>query len=672
METKKKKKDSLTQLGESFFLLGIFHTFNYLLDFPIVDIIQALLMFLVLLSCKSLKKELVSSDPSIEKLNQFWKSYLVATFIIFADGIYNLIYNIINLPIFETFYFTSRLFLFTGYILFNFLAWRNLEQFFLKTNINSSKEIRKQSSEKSKILQFATLIYGTNIIYIIIEVINSISPIHYNEIIKNSIYIIVITSHFIGSAFFYYGFFGLSGLLTKKEESLPKIDTDRFTKDFGRMMNVVIWNSMAFFFLEFMIYIYANQTLGASGTQIGIIASVTVLGKLTSSSFMGWVTDHVKRKRNLIAISTFIRGGAYFLIYFALLTGSLIGITLCSFLLGFSWSMFWIPLSTLIAGKSAKEHRSYAFGKRDFNVGIGIVIGAFIGFTFYLIGSMEDFLELIINKNSLIIVNTPAPIIMFFGIPLVGICCFIGGINFLRDVDESIIFLGNNSSDNTSSDMNPNEENSSNKLKNSVIFGSILLLILILLGSINGSTARPFYNIYIINFIVTDPYLASFVYLPSSLYFMLSPKLGNLVDKLQPIAGITMTSVAGVILTWLLINTKDPFMFAIILLFDMSIANTGMLIFQNLMSRMTIKHRGKIMGISAFFGNLGGILGPILGGFTWDINPDLPFIITMIVELCLIPLWMIVIRLITPNMAESYDFKDKKSSNTEYAKQILE
>ena len=88
----------------------------------------------------------------------------------------------------------------------------------------------------------------------------------------------------------------------------------------------------------------------------------------------------------------------------------------------------------------------------------------------------------------------------------------------------------------------------------------------------------------------------------------------------------------------------------------MTIAISAGLLFRNLLSRITIEHRGKILGISSFSANIGSIIGPILGGFVWDISgPKAPFIVSIFVELCLIPLYFIVVHLLLPHVAETYD-----------------
>ena len=52
----------------------------------------------------------------------------------------------------------------------------------------------------------------------------------------------------------------------------------------------------------------------------------------------------------------------------------------------------------------------------------------------------------------------------------------------------------------------------------------------------------------------------------------------------------------------------------------------------------------------------GSIIGPILGGIVWDVSgPKAPFIVSIFVELCLIPLYFIVVHLLLPHVAETYE-----------------
>lgn len=421
---------------------------------------------------------------------------------------------------------------------------------------------------------------------------------------------------------------------------------ERYTYDFKPMIQIVILNSLGFFFLEFILQYFASQQLNATGTQIGLIFSVLVIGNLTSSFFTGILTDRIKSKTKLILLGSFGRGLSYFIIYIAIIFFSLIGLGIGTFTLGFFAGIFWIPFDTLIAEKSNKNHRSHAYGKRDSAVGKGLLIGAIIGFTIFSWGFLS-------TNNSFI---TYCPILIF------GIANFFAGIQFVRKVDESIKFSDNS----TISNKSTTEEISTAVLSKPLIIGSIFLLIVLLLSKVNGSLAKPFLNIYLLEAIESDPTIVVLAYLPSGIISMfLAPKLGEVVDKIHPVIGITIASVIGSIITWFLINTTNIWIFAILLIFDTTIVGTASLVLMNLLSRITVKHRGKTMGFQLFFVSLGGIIGPIIGGITWDIlGIKWPFIISIFVELCLIPFYWIAVYLIKPHLAETYDFKLEMETQT--------
>ena len=78
----------------------------------------------------------------------------------------------------------------------------------------------------------------------------------------------------------------------------------------------------------------------------------------------------------------------------------------------------------------------------------------------------------------------------------------------------------------------------------------------------------------------------------------------------------------------------------------------------NVLSRVSIKHRGKIFGLITFLESIGMIVGPLLGGFVWEsINPQAPFIISIIVEWSLIPFFIVGILILNPYLVESKEIK---------------
>src|SRR4030043_778552 len=155
-------------------------------------------------------------------------------------------------------------------------------------------------------------------------------------------------------------------------------DKSPYTKDFPAMINIIIWNCFVFFFLDFSIPFIAKNELNASGLEMGLLYSIITLGALLSSPIAGWLTDHMSRSK-LVFFGAFGRGISYFIFYIAILLKSYVGIGFGYFMLGFSVSFFWIPLDTLIAEKTDKDHRSYAYGRGEAAKGKGILIGTAIG-----------------------------------------------------------------------------------------------------------------------------------------------------------------------------------------------------------------------------------------------------------------------------------------------------
>jgi len=409
----------------------------------------------------------------------------------------------------------------------------------------------------------------------------------------------------------------------------------KFTPDFKVMINNLMLNSLGFFFLDFILYYFTSQILNATGLQVGLIFTLHIIGNLISSTFAGFITDKVKSKKKLVLFGSIGRGIAYFILYFALFFTNLIGIYIGYFFLGFFVGFFWVPFNTLIAQKSHKDVRSQAFGKKEAALGRGLMFGAILGFTIF----------------NLTISYTENPLIIYLAIPIYGLVNFYAGIRFNRIVDESII-ISNPLNDN-------NNNNLKTQLSKKMILGFILISIVLFLASLNGSLSRPFLNKYLLEVVTNDPLIASFAYIPAGIISMLlAPKLGSLLDRIKPELGISFASIFGALVTWFLINTNNFILFSILLTLDIAIVQSASLVIQNLLSRITFKHRGKIFSSFQFFMSIGSILGPILGGLAWDfIGLTAPFLISIIVELCLIPFYIFSVVMIKPYLKETY-FKE--------------
>ncbi|MHA1147178.1 MAG: MFS transporter [Promethearchaeota archaeon] len=421
---------------------------------------------------------------------------------------------------------------------------------------------------------------------------------------------------------------------------------EKFSSDFHSMIRVASLSSFGFFYLGFLVPIIARTNMDASSLQIGLMVSSLVIGHLISSSFTGYLTDRVKQKKVLIFWGSMGRGISYLMIYFAIINNSFIILWISWFSLGFGAGFFWIPFDTLIAEKSHKENRSQAFGKRDSANARGQLFGALGGFAIILFFGPY----------------TQDPRILYSAIIFFGIANFIAAVLFIEKVDETlkILIIEENLAKN---DLSPADNVSKTSFPKPMVIGLIILFIIVILSSINANLWRPFLNIYIIENVSSNLNVIILIYLPAGLLAtFFAPKLGEIMDKVNPTIGITITAIIGALLTWLLINTTDLLLFALIVLADITISMAAGLLFRNLLSRIHIENRGKILGVTTFFTNLGAIIGPIIGGYLWDIyGSKTPFILSIYVELCLVPLFLIVIKLLSPHLAEKYENKKNNS-----------
>lgn len=461
-----------------------------------------------------------------------------------------------------------------------------------------------------------------------------------------------------------------SGENTAGERASTIVKDERVTSDFSGMVSIIRYNSVGFFFTDFVIPYASGDILDASGVSVGGLFSLLIIGSVISAMLAGFLSDRLPSRKKLVFIGATGRGISYLIMYVAIITKSLIFMNVGTFVLGLHAAIYWVPMDALISDKSSKHHRSYAFGRRAAALGQGTVIGGVIGatifgFAYYLLP----------GRNWLIFM----PLILF------SVSNFIGGALFLHRVDEGITFQELGTSGNAEREkvepIKPLEtgeregnlqdegntlaiDGTGDSLSRGFLIGLSFLLFSMFLSAVNNFTGKPFIQLYMLDKIIDEPLLVMIMYAPVGIVAsVLGPKLGSVADKLKPSVGITVFSIFGALETLLLVNTFNPYLFSTILVADVVLGSASQLILQNVVSRISIENRGKIIGIGTAMANLGGAVGPFLGGLLWDnVSHAMPFIVTIFIEMALIPFYLIALKVVNPFMAEKVD-SDNEAGN---------
>lgn len=444
--------------------------------------------------------------------------------------------------------------------------------------------------------------------------------------------------------------------LNSKSKDFVHSDS-HFTSDFRVMLQIVFWNGLGMFYMEFLVPYIATSVLSVTKLQIGALVSFQVFGYLISTFIAGILTDR-NSKTKIVLVGSFGRGIAYLFFYGAILAKSYALIGTSTFILGFGAGFFWVPFNTMISEKSSPDRRSNAFGRRSSALGFGIMVGSLLGFWV--------FFETINTEISPFIVFSP--LIVFASANIYA------GFQFLLKVDENLKYNPckienipiekNNLQESekivstslnsklieSNENIQPDRETWSSQLKSGFLF----IMIVLVLASINSSIGRPFVQVYFLEYVNSDPNTVLLIYIPGGIFQMLlAAKMGALADRIPPKVSITISSVAGAIITYFLVNTSSLWLIALLWMLDNTIISLGFLTIQNLLSRTSYKYRGKILGSQETITNLGGLLGPIIGGLAYDnLGAKSPFYISVGAELLLIPFYLIALHWLLPHLLE--------------------
>jgi MFS family permease len=398
---------------------------------------------------------------------------------------------------------------------------------------------------------------------------------------------------------------------------------------------------------------------GGSGVTLGIIMALQPFARLISMPLIAYLTDHTSKKR-LVLIGSMGRTLAYFLYWISLVINNLFLFGAGTFCQGLLVGFFWPPFFSLISEKSFKGNRAQALATgRGKMIGYGFLMGAFISIPIFAIVSifMPDNIPLMYS-----------PLLIFAIINL------IAGYRFYIKVDEDLTFEKYSSSlqdsdlnfNNIADNRESNDINTEdiNKKPPKIFYVGFTVLILVILGtSITGTMYSPFISAYLIENLLPSfneriiPIIVMIVYFPAQVLSQLvAPKLGKLFDRISPSLSVIIIGVFKALMIWVLIIAFSPIDFAVVLIFLYIALESNLYLIQAIMSRVSIKHRGKIFGLNMWVDRLGRVIGPLIGGILWDtLNYNVPFIVSIYIGLCLIPIFIFAIRKLSPYMVEKVE-----------------
>jgi MFS family permease len=441
------------------------------------------------------------------------------------------------------------------------------------------------------------------------------------------------------------------------------------TPDFNSMIRITFWNGLGFIFFMFIKSYVVLFYFGGTGVVFGIIMALQPFARLISMPFIAYLTDHSSKKR-LVLIGSLGRTLAYSILWTSLVINNLTLFGIGTFCQGLLVGFFWPPFFSLISEKSCKENRTQALATgRGKMIGYGFLVGAFISIPIFALVSifLPDNIPLMYS-----------PILIFAVLNLIAGYRFHVRVDenltwekYCESIDDSNLKIQSLMSDDvingeeiiSTVEIIETQIKNNKRVNKAFLTGFFALILVILITSIAGTIYSMFISAYLINNLLPDfsenivPIIVMIVYFPAQVLSQLvAPKLGKQFDRLSPTISVIIVNIFKAFMIWLLISAFTSIDFAIILiLLYISLESNGYLL-QAIMSRVSIKHRGKVFGLHMWVDRLGRVIGPLIGGLLWDnLTQIAPFIVSIFIILCLIPVYVFAVRKLSPYMVEKVE-----------------
>ena len=396
-----------------------------------------------------------------------------------------------------------------------------------------------------------------------------------------------------------------------------------FSTGFTDFIKVRRLNSPGFFFVTFLIPIVAYETMGAGGPEMGLLFSLQLAGNMIAAPISGYLSNQRSRRGWLIFLGSLGRALSYFMVYCAILLEMywlMVAGVMC---LGFGAGFFWTPMEAVIADAIPLQNRAEAYGFSLRQDGIGSLVGSIFAFSLWGLGmkhQLPDWLSL-------------------FSLPIFGIANLLAGFRgkrlFLLVPQNPWKVFGHSA----------NTKFGIRTLRKIAQLQQCFfpLLILCFVESLVVALVAPFLQVFLLTHFTTDKFTLSMLYMPGAIAAMLlSLELGKFADRVRPQIWLASCCFVSALSTYILVGTSSMLGIVVAFVFQSLSTMSSQMVITKVFSEMFPMQRGTIMGLRSFMVQLGGLVGPMLGGLVWiSLGARSPFLIAVAVRGALAIIYLI-------------------------------
>lgn len=333
---------------------------------------------------------------------------------------------------------------------------------------------------------------------------------------------------------------------------------------------------------------YYMESLGAGGKELGWLTAIYALAQTICASFWGALSDRIGRKPVLCigmlgyAVSLFLFG----------LASSIETLFIARGLSGILSSAAAAAAMAYVGDSVSNEDRSKNMGQLGAAMSVGTVIGPVIG------GSLARFA-----------IALP----FFIGAAISGVAFIL----ILTILPESFT-----------------HSNTSKSITRSVMLNTLLgpaktVLILIFLSRLCQTGFQNIIGLYLLDKFRLSTQQIGLIWMVLAISLVISQGIltGFLAKKFSDIKLIGMGLIGGaVFINAMMLSTGFFSAMLILVMLAISIALTIPTLNASL-SRMAEQNKGTVMGIGTTIGNLSKVIGPLLFGYLYEVNIELPYAI---------------------------------------------